>query len=342
MFKFIVLYFFQTHFVFWMPHLPTMEVSDFAKHPLRGWIPTKLIIDKEVIACKWTYTKDFSFNLPFFDEAIQIFNKLPQNSTIYKVYSTIELLPEWSREIPTIPPAALIFHVSRCGSTLISQILGLNQQHISLSEVPLFDEILHFLDAAIKFYGANRNLNEERLFIKTDSWHLYFYQQYRKLFPNTPFIILYRQPGEVLDSNKRKKGIQGVPGMVEPTLLGLDANAPYFHHTDTYMPMVLEKFFEAILDIANNDRHTLLVNYNEGPMVIAERIIGFCGINADEEERMLIAQRTQHDAKYPYKKYQELNASNNDSANAARLLELYRQVDTLRLGQKFNNPAHCF
>ncbi len=326
-----------------------MEISNFTNHPLRGWIPTKLIIDKEEVRCRWTYSKDISYNVPFFDEALMRCNSLSESHGMNKAFSTIDIMPEWSKEIPTIRPNAVIFHVSRCGSTLISQLLGLNQKNISLSEVPIFDEILRlrnksvpigdedilsYLGAAIKFYGAKRNLDEERLFIKTDCWHLYFYQQYRSLYPDTPFIILYRQPGEVLDSNKRKKGLQGIPGMVEPYLLGLDATASYCQHPDTYMPMVLEKLFEAILNIAQIDRHTLLLNYNEGPMTMADKIVRFCGLNPDEEERMLIAQRAQYDAKFPDKKYEELNVAKNDSANADRLLDLYEQVDLIRLGQK--------
>ena len=326
-----------------------MKVSDFANHPLWGWIPTKLIIDKDEVRCRWIYTKDFTYNLPFFDEALVKFTRICENNIGPKAFSTIDLLPEWSEEIPVIAPNAVIFHVSRCGSTLISQLLGLNPKHISLSEVPIFDEILRLrnksiligdeeissiLGAAIKFYSAKRNMDEERLFIKTDSWHLFFYLQYRRLFPDTPFIIMYRQPGEVLDSNKRKRGLQGVPSMVAPSVYGLDASATYCLHPDTYMAMVLEKMFEAILDIAQTDRRTLLVNYNEGPMAMAEKIFRFCGLNPDVEERRLIAQRTQYDAKYPDQKYMELNVAKNDSANAERLLDLYGQVDLLRLGQK--------
>ncbi|WP_423146566.1 hypothetical protein [Rubrolithibacter danxiaensis] len=86
-------------------------------------------------------------------------------------------------------PSAIIFHISRCGSTLLSQLLSLTEQSIVLSEVPFIDELLRlcysdneygqteiadFLTAALKFYGQKRYEQEKYLFIKTDSWHIFY------------------------------------------------------------------------------------------------------------------------------------------------------------------------
>ena len=72
-----------------------MKVSDFANHPLWGWIPTKLIIDKDEVRCRWIYTKDFTYNLPFFDEALVKFIRISENNIGPKAFSKIDLLPEY-------------------------------------------------------------------------------------------------------------------------------------------------------------------------------------------------------------------------------------------------------
>ena len=58
----------------------------------------------------------------------------------------LDTLLDVQREIPGMQPAGLIFHMSRCGSTLISQMLAAEPANIVLSEAAPIDDILraHF------------------------------------------------------------------------------------------------------------------------------------------------------------------------------------------------------
>src|SRR6202012_5996296 len=118
---------------------------------------------------------------------------------------------------------------SRCGSTLITQLLGLDPNHVTLSEVPFIDELLRArglpdisaaVKAALVCYGQNRTGVEQRLFVKTDSWHLSFYRELREWFPGIPVVLLYRSPDEVLYSQRKRRGIHAVPGIIASDLLG--------------------------------------------------------------------------------------------------------------------------
>ena len=156
---------------------------------LKNWIPFRLFEEGSTHSCRWLYLGDEKITEPFFEETIAKCRKLPDNSRLIRSVSSIEVLPEWAQEIETIAPTAIIFHISRCGSTLISQLLGMQPANIVLSEVPFFDELLRWgnknkmqvilplLKAAINLYGAKRNEESSRLFIKTDSWHVHFYKQ---------------------------------------------------------------------------------------------------------------------------------------------------------------------
>src|SRR6185436_3979913 len=148
----------------------------------------------------------------------------------------------------TVAPTAFIFHISRCGSTLISQLLSLQSSNIVLSEVPFFDELLMWgyknncmpaalphLRSAFEIIAAKRNENDSKLFIKTDCWHIHFYKQLRELYPQTAFILLYRRPDEVIRSHQKNKGRHVIPGLIEPGIFGFDKNAIGNFGLDEYM-----------------------------------------------------------------------------------------------------------
>ncbi len=312
------------------------------KQHLHCWIPVKLIDRDNGLLCNWRYTKDIAFTDPFFDETIVRCLRLPENSHRQKCLATLEMLDEWAPHIDAVYPTAFIFHVSRCGSTLVSQALSMNNENISLSEVPIFDELLRLpgsghnisdeqagrlLCNAIKFYGAKRTGSEKRLFIKTDSWHLLYYRQLRRLYPDTPFIIMYREPAGVLESNRRKKGLQGIPELVGPDVYGFtDEMMKENSHPDRYMELVLERFFGCIADAKANDPQTLLVNYKEGLPAMMRKIAAFAGMTMSEEEEGMIIDRSLYSAKFPGEKFTEMNKNDTPLYNGI-LTELYNKIE---------------
>jgi hypothetical protein len=225
--------------------------------------------------------------------------------------SNLDMLHEGSQQIGGIAPTAIIFHVSRCGSTLASQLLALNGANLVLSEVPFFDELLRWqringdddssaelLKTAIQIYTAERN-NVEHVFIKTDSWHIFFYSIFRKLYPQTPFILLYRRPDEVIRSQQKRRGMHAVPGLIEAELFGFGNEVKEICNLDQYTANVLEKYFEAFIDILVRDPLAFPVNYNEGALEMYNKIAGVAGITTTAAEMDRIQQRAGFHAKYP-------------------------------------------
>jgi hypothetical protein len=290
-------------------------------NPMLGWVPHKLATINDAIACRWLYAGEHLFSEPFFSETIQKCQSLPENSSRYKCISDLDVLKEWATGMESIEPAAFIFHVSRCGSTLASQMLGLNSEHIVLSETPFLDEILRLkvkgieqdekniatlFSAALRFYGAPRH-QEKRLFIKTDSWHLLFYDQLRKLYPSVPFIILYRAPEEVLYSHQRRQGMQAVPGVLEPELFNFEGID--LIDLNDYMPRVLERYYEIIAAIAAKDNRVLCINYNEGIIAMMDKIAAFTGMRLEEAYKEKIMERGRYHAKEPEQVFEEKYAT---------------------------------
>jgi hypothetical protein len=327
-----------------------MKIS--AAEYLKSWIPYKALFDGKDLLFRWLYTGSQPYTDPFFDETISKCLSDRINSKPFRCLSRAELLGEWSSDVEGLLPEALIFHVSRCGSTLFSQSLGILPEHISLSEVPVFDEILRLcfkeefdeeqissmLMAAIKFYSAKRIGNESKLFIKMDSWHLMFYDRLRALFPVTPFIFLYRNPQEVLHSHRRKRGRQSVYGLIEPQLFGLNNLADKQRHPDEFMQFVLNRYFEKIIEIAGKDKQALLLNYNEGVADWMKKTGNFINMPVGAAYQQAIAERAVYNAKYPGDKFKEvIPEATIDNPGIQYLMDLYRQADKLRLQSRPKN-----
>jgi hypothetical protein len=101
---------------------------------IKNWVPYRLYQEGGNNYCRWLYLGDEKINEPFFDDTIGRRRKLPENSQLTRCVSSLEVLPEWAKQIETVAPTAFIFHISRCGSTLISQLLSLQSSNIVLSK----------------------------------------------------------------------------------------------------------------------------------------------------------------------------------------------------------------
>jgi hypothetical protein len=112
------------------------------------------------------------------------------------------------------PPAGFIFHLSRCGSTLISQMLATDPANLVLVEPrpleallatpePSSTKKLALISGAIESYQASLIGRERRLFVKLGG-NTHWLPLLTELFPKTPWVYVYRDPYEVIASNLRE------------------------------------------------------------------------------------------------------------------------------------------
>lgn len=321
-------------------------MNDNIATALRNWIPYKFSNNEGQEICRWLYLGDMLFTEPFFDETISACQKMPENSAWQKAASSLDILPHWAAQVETIPPTAIIFHVSRCGSTLVTQLLSQQPSNIVLSEVPLFDALLRqgkkqntmadhlpLLGAAVALYGAKRNAEQQYLFIKTDSWHIQFYEELRHLYPQTPFVLLYRKPDEVLYSQQKKKGMHAVPGVVEPEIFGFGTESLLETDLDRYMGKVLSVYFQRFAQVLGSDSNTLAVNYNEGILPIVNKIAAFTGMPISPSAYAAMEQRAGYHAKFPGQVFAEPPVQVPPPACLDEAMYWYNQVEALRISR---------
>ncbi|MXV17045.1 sulfotransferase [Hufsiella ginkgonis] len=320
---------------------------------IKNWYPVRILADDRS-ACQWMDFGAMRFDDPFFDETILKAKHSLNVHGPYRAAAGLSLLEEWAGLLDHVPPTAFIFHISRCGSTLLSQMLGMDPRNISLSEVPLFDDLLQLsfndpgtvwtdparlLQAAVRIYGQKRNGQEDRLFIKLDSWHLCFWEQIRQRYPGVPFIVLYRHPMEVLHSNRKKRGMQAVPGLVAPGVFGWEEARLARRSQDEYFAEVLHSYFSRITSMAAADPHTLLLNYSQGPVTIFQQTMAHCGIAVTEQELYHVSQRAGFHSKFPGEKFREEIPPAIVPSYMDNAITGYLQAENLR-SRKFVNQ-HC-
>lgn len=248
---------------------------------------------------KWIELGDFRFTDPFFFDTIL---KCQGNSHLME-QTGVEFLLNYEIE-DFVKPKLFIFHVSRCGSTLISQMLAQSSKNIVLSEPRIFDELLlsdlpqnvkgQALIRSLKILGKRRSGEEESLIVKLDSWHLLYFDFIRETFPEAKRMFLFREPSAVLRSQQKVRGKQMVPGVLSIPLVTDDV-AP--NDLDGYAVKVLERFFKIMID--NSTKADLLLDYSQLPERL-DKVTKLLGSSFSENERQMMMSRSFFNSKDPH------------------------------------------
>ena len=243
---------------------------------LRQWFPVSL--DPDTATVWWRFAGELRFTDPFFEDSLM--TQAPDERRVCRTP-----LSALDCSLDHVPPTAFIFHVSRCGSTLLTQMLVALPQCIVMSEPPALDAFfrlhhrqpgqsggLRTLRGLVAALGQRRAPDERHFFIKFDSWHMPWMPFVREAFPDTPIVLLYREPEQVLASHKRQRGAQMVPGLMDTALLRPDMGGLAPGDLDAYAQRLLDAIFGEALHAVPSARPHLL-NYNQLPAALWQDLI---------------------------------------------------------------------
>lgn len=216
-------------------------------------MPIALVDDKHVM---WAAIGHGPFVEPFLE--IDIANRMPQELFISPI-AELERYPDRYGELPL---SGLIFHISRCGSTLASQVISSNSVNMVLSEPPILNQML---TRGLDIKNAIRSLSRpdpagkiERVYIKTSSHNLLSINSY----PDGPWLLIIRNPLEVIVS-LLKKPPNWISGPVTPLELAA----------------ILGKYMQAALCVLPSENAKIIVYPN---IVDSISHIGWNCFNNDE------------------------------------------------------------
>jgi hypothetical protein len=113
-------------------------------------------------------------------------------------------------------PSGLIFHIGRCGSTLLTQLLSRLDRILVMSEPDAMVGLLDFppgltrgdrrewLRALVAVLGRRRRTTEDRFVLKLTSFHVLHLDLFLEAFPGVPWVFVMRDPESVMRSVVRK------------------------------------------------------------------------------------------------------------------------------------------
>lgn len=243
----------------------------------KDWYPIKLWEENGTVKIRWAFFGGLRFTEPFFDESMRksrfSFYKDAEHACFDSDDTPLLVLKEKEQGIL---PTGFIFHMSRCGSTLTSQMLAASPRNIVLSEALPIDSVLRLesvnpgekeqlLLAVINALGRKRYPEEERLFIKFESWNTFHLPLIKRLFPDVPWVFMYRDPIEVVVSHQRQRGIKMVPGLIPPKHFGLPNALFNGNVLDEYGVKILSSICRNAIFHFQNIPNGRLINYSQLP-----------------------------------------------------------------------------
>lgn len=151
----------------------------------------------------------------FQDQYISRCQQLPLNQFI-RPRTALPSLLNVNFAVGESSPAGFIFHLSRCGSTLVSGCLSQIASANVMSEPPAITELLldHSLDSHTQMSTTKQLLQAQRLalpehpqlILKWNAWDLLRWREIRATWPEVPIVLLVREPLEILASHERQAG----------------------------------------------------------------------------------------------------------------------------------------
>ena len=317
--------------------IPEESIESF-----KTWYPVDVVDENGLPVIFWRFVGEVLFNKPFFADT---FMSLP--SVHRKVCRTECNALNQFDDGTCLDPQAFIFHASRCGSTLLTQLLSILPSCIALSEPPAFDAALKWatrtedgamanglLRNIVRILGQKR-FDESHYFIKLDSWHINHLSFIREVFPQVPCYFFYRDPLAILASHKRQPGPQMVPDLIPTDMVGVPADTTHIQNLDAYFAKVLIRFFRSALNAAKSG-HIVLVNYFQLPEYIWHTFLPSFSIDITASELETMQTRLTMHSKHLC---QQFNAEESAGVDSVPLIlmdeveELYAKLENIRKDQ---------
>ena len=226
-----------------------------------GRLPTRLVLDGAGSHVELHDLGASALRAPFFEQEVRA-----RGDVLRLGLDELEALPG------ATDPAGLVLHCSRCGSTLLSRLLGGLRDTVALSEPPVVDEVLRsglpagerdrWLRAVVRALCRPTPAAPGRRVLKLDAWSVADRPTLRRLWPDVPWVFLYREPEAVVASHLRRPGSHVVPGLVlAPEAVGLDAAAARALPPGGYAARVVAELLR--LGLEHLDDRGRLVHHDE-------------------------------------------------------------------------------
>ncbi len=182
-----------------------MEIADLAR-----WTPIRFDFSGPTPMVDWADLSAERFVEPFFDQTLARWSTGPRARPL--VRTGLDALLALDSE-PSLEPAGMIFHLSRCGSTLVSRLLATLPGVVVIAEPSPLNALLgldpdrvdgptlvRLVRLLVRALGRCRHGDERQLMLKCTSWNIRRREILAAAFPETPWVWVQRDPAQVMAS----------------------------------------------------------------------------------------------------------------------------------------------
>lgn len=316
--------------------------------PGQGWLPARPVAAGDAPAFDWAWFGTDPIREPFFSDSVARMANRPF-SRMFRMRTDFAALCNGAGEEPMRRPDGLIFHMSRCGSTLAAQVLSAVPDSIVMSEPESVNAVVQWarqsnapfagkvaaLRAVVAALGRDRSGTTKRYFVKLDAWHTLALPLFRAAFPDVPWAFLYRAPEEVMVSHARMPGVHMAPGALPSALI--DVAFVDSSSLQDYGARVLARICDAVIEHWPMGGG-LLVNYRDVATAVQHAIPAHFGFAPDADEAQAMARAGSRDAKAPERDFASDSKSKRGEVTAkiTQAIEMhlgasYTKLETMRV-----------
>lgn len=279
---------------------------------LRGWMPVDAVVVDGRPGLAWMDMSGVSLAEPFFQQTVDKLKAEDPNRQ--ELFTEFDTLVQLEKQFDSISPSGFIFHSSRCGSTLLANACRAIDGAIVLSEPPAVDKLIArfitdvdqnrtketlysiFLRAVVSALGQKMTGAEHHLFLKFTCCSVSQIERIRRIWPNVPWVFLYRDPVETIVSNMQNlpTWLQDEDHRVLASITGTSPEEVAGMTPEELCARSIGSFFATAYEAHRvaNDR-ALLLNYNQLTLTEIANVLEFFGVKPAATEMETIARQTQ-------------------------------------------------
>lgn len=271
---------------------------------LKGFLPVDAVVVDGRPGLQWMDMSGVSLAEPFFQQTVE---RVRDGGR--ELFTEFDVLLQLEKQLDSVPPTGFIFHSSRCGSTLVSNACRAINNSIVLSEANAIDKLIArlitdpgdvktslysvFLRGVVHALAQRRTGNEEHLFIKFACCSFALIEQIKRIWPNVPWLFLYRDPVETIVSN-----LNDVPPWlldndrrVLASITGASPAEVAEMSLEELCARTIGSLFSTAHRLANGDE--LLLNYKQLSVPVISSVLRFFKVNPSATELETIEHGTQ-------------------------------------------------
>jgi hypothetical protein len=268
---------------------------------LKGWLPVDAVVVDGRPGLWWIEISGVTLAEPFFQQTVERAKK--ENRA--ERFTEFDVLLQLEKQLESVRPTGFIFHSSRCGSTLVANACRAVSNSIVLSEANAIDKLIArfitdadnpvkeslysvFLRGVVHALAQRRTEDVRHLFIKFACCSFAQLERIKRIWPNVPWLFLYRDPVETIVSNMRD---------VPPWLIDNDRrvlSSLIGDDSEMSLEELCARTIGALYSTAYKlaDANSMLLNYKQLSVPVIANVLNFFKVDLSTEELETIARTT--------------------------------------------------